>query len=113
MNTLKVAKQLQEAGCETKIAEVISLVIDEAIDSKASTKEDLNNLKINLEKTISDAKTELKKDIADVKTELKSEIKDLHITFYRWQIGIMLLIASAFVGQTYFLMTFIKNLLGQ
>lgn len=98
MNTLKVAKQLQEAGCDSKIAEAISLSISEAIDSKAATKADLLEVKIELQKDFNSFKTDM--------NELKT-------TFYKWQIGLMILIASAFIGQTYLLIDIMKSFLNK
>lgn len=70
MNTLKVAKQLQDAGCDSKVAEVISLSINEAVDEKAVTKLDLLEVKSELKQSIGNFKSELKQDISAVQNDL-------------------------------------------
>ena len=95
MNTLKVARQLQEAGCEAKLAETLSLVIEEAVDTKAATREDLNNLK-----------SELKLDLSNLKTELKNDIKSV-------QISLMIMYGASFLGQLGFIFAMLKFMLGK
>lgn len=63
MNTLKVAKQLIEAGFDAKKAEILSLTINEAVDEKAATKLDLLEVKSELRLEILNIKTDLQKQI--------------------------------------------------
>lgn len=73
MNTLKVAKQLQEAGCDSKVAEAISLIIEEAVDSKAATKSDLLEVK-----------NELKEEIHQLENKLTDKITGLQTHMVYW-----------------------------
>jgi hypothetical protein len=63
MNTLKIAKDLQNAGLDAKAAEAISLSIHDSIESKACTKEDLLRTEIALKEDIHNLETRLIEEI--------------------------------------------------
>ncbi len=69
-DTLNAARQLEDAGIETRQAEAIVSTMAKAFDDSVATKADLAALKAD----IAAVKAELKQDNADLRTELATAV---------------------------------------
>jgi|GEM_PF-6400407 len=77
-DTLEAATKLEKSGIEREQAiTFVSVMRDANNDAALATKQDLINLKNELNSNIANVRTELKEDIANVRTELKEDIHSL------------------------------------
>ena len=86
---LVATQELQDAGCELKLANAIVGVVDRVVRSiptDIATKSDLSDLKAELKEDIAglrvdnaNLKTELKEDIAGLRVELREDIAGLRV----------------------------------
>ena len=75
-DTLKVSKDLQQAGLEKSHAEAIALAVKQG-QGDLATKQDIDHLRTELKTDIDHLRTELKTDIDHLRTELKTGIDHL------------------------------------
>ena len=75
-DTLKVSKDLQQAGLEKSHAEAIALAVKQG-QGDLATKQDIDHLRTELKTDIDHLRTELKTDIGHLRTELKTGIDHL------------------------------------
>ncbi len=83
-DTLKVSKDLQQAGLEKSHAEAIALAVKQG-QGDLATKQDISLLKSDIDHL----RTELKSDIGHLRTELKSDN-----VWFKWALGVNLALTS-------------------
>ena len=71
-DTLKVSKDLQQAGIQESHAEAIALAVKQG-QGDLATKQDIDHLRTELKTGIDHLRTELKTDIGRSRTEIKSD----------------------------------------
>jgi hypothetical protein len=76
-NSLKYAKQLEEAGLSRAQAEAQIQILVEVMDSNLVTKQDLKDTTLLLRQEMVGFRAELKQEIAELCTELKQDIQNL------------------------------------
>ena len=80
IDTLQIAKKLQDNGLSQSAAEGLSEVLREFAANELATKNNLKQTEFALQKDMQEIKTELQKDMHEIKTELQ---KEMHIEIQR------------------------------
>ena len=75
-DTLKVSKDLQQAGIQESHAEAIALAVKQG-QGDLATKQDIDHLRTELKSDIDHLRSEFKTDIGHLRTELKTDIGHL------------------------------------
>ena len=83
-DTLKVSKDLQQAGIQESHAEAIALAVKQG-QGDLATKQDITLLKSEIKSDIGRLRTEIKSDIGRLRTELRSDN-----VWLKWALGVNL-----------------------
>lgn len=73
-DTLQAARQLEDAGIETRQAEAIVTTMAKAFDDSVATKSDLAAVRANLDAVKADLKADIQQFKADLKAELATAV---------------------------------------
>ena len=97
LDTLRVSKQLREAGFSEPQADAVTSIIGDARETslvELATKADLRELK-----------SELKADIAEVRTDLKVEIAGVKasLLLLHWMGGVLVAGVAALILKSFFI----------
>jgi hypothetical protein len=80
IDTLKVAKRLQEAGFSEPQAEaVVAAVREGSENADLATKRDLTDFDVALRRDLADLDVALRSEISGLRTELKAEMREMEL----------------------------------
>ena len=94
MNMLDAVARLKDVGISSEQAEEIVRLQHEFMESRLTTKDDLELAKLELKKDIELVRAELKKDIELVRAELKKYVSDQGWKTIRWTVGLLALFVT-------------------
>ncbi|WKN44601.1 hypothetical protein [Tunicatimonas pelagia] len=110
IDTLTIARQLQESGLPQQQAEAIAIQMGEIVKGELATQENLKKTELALQKEIEEVRLSLQKEIEEVRLSLQKEIREVELRLsdkmnvqLRWILGFI-------VGQAAITVTILRFL---